>query len=159
MKRLATLISLTMIFFLFAVPALAQETSPTGAVAGQYGPSEDAAAASVEAAIDAVEDLVGQEGGNVDGAEAYAAALNAAQETGVDEETAEVVAARAVAEVSEEPVASKPVASEKPEASGEPAASKKPEITELPDTGGGSVFLLVGGVLVGAGLFVRGVLW
>ncbi len=148
MKRLSTLISVSMIFFLFAVPALAQETgSPLETATDQYGPDNGLTQESAEAAINAVQDLIGQEGTDVDGAEAYAAALNAAQETGVDEKTAEVVAAQAVAEVSEEPEESK-----------EPETSKKREITELPDTGGVPAFLLAGGILVGAGLSLRGVL-
>ena len=101
-KRAIALISSAMIFLLLAVPALAQEGGPSQTATDQYGPGGELEAVAEAAAIQAIEDLIGQDGADVDGAEAYAAALNAAQDTGVDTETAEVVAARAVA-ATEEP--------------------------------------------------------
>lgn len=137
-KRTILLTSLVMILALFAVPALAQDTTfSSGAATDQY-PTEDAAASSVDAAIQSVRDVIGEQGEDMKGAEAYAAALNAARDTGVDEETAEVVAAKAVAEVSKE--------------------LEEPEITELPDTGGAPYSVLVGGFLVVGGLLARRVL-
>lgn len=137
MKRLLLLASLATLFVLSAVPAFAQEAriQPDTAFdqynAGGAGGPGDASIAS-DAAEDAVEVII-SEGKEADGAAAYEAALNAAREAGADAETAEVVAAEAVAEVSE-----------------------GPGITELPDTGGVSVFVLGAGLLVvGAGLVVR----
>lgn len=137
MKKLILLTSLATLFVMLAVPALAQEVDPQpDATTDQYGvplPSGPGGPSltSEQAAEDAVEDIISK-GGEADGAAAYEAALNAAREAGADQETAEVVAAEAVAEVSE------------------------PEITELPDTGGASAFVLGAGLLVmGAGLLAR----
>lgn len=136
LNRLILLASLAAFFVLSTVPALAQGTDvQPNAVSDQYRPDglggPDGPASVADIAEDAVEDIISK-GGEADGAAAYEAALNAAREAGVDRETAEVVATEAVAEVSE------------------------PEITELPDTGGVSVFVLGAGLLVvGAGLLTR----
>lgn len=157
-KRLITLTSLTMIFFLFAVPALAQEVTPSETATDQYGPGGSGIDMAEDAAINAVEGLIGREGADVNGAEAYAAALNAAQDTGVDTETAEIVAARAVAATDELETSGEPETPDEPETSDEPKASEEPKITELPDTGGVPLFLVCGGVLAGVGLLARAVL-
>lgn len=128
MKKLTLLISLVTFFVLSAVPAVAQEAGLTsGATTDQYDPI----IAVQDAADQAVRDIVNK-GEDDDGAEAYAAALNAAREAGADQDTAEVVATEAVAEVSE-----------------------KPDITVLPDTGGVSLLAVGGAVLVGGGLLTR----
>ena len=162
MKRTVLLTSLIMLLALFAAPALAQDaTLSPDATTDQYT-AEDATLASENAAIQAVKDVIGEEGEDVEGAEAYAAALNAARETGVDEETAEVVAAEAVAEVSEGPKLREEPEIREPEVREpevrEPEVQKKPKITELPDTGGAPYSVLVGGALVGGGLLMRRVL-
>lgn len=143
MKRLFFLASLAALFVLCTVPALAQEAEvqPDPAfdqynnVDGLGGPG---GAAAADAAADAVEDIV-SDGKEADGAAAYEAALNAAREAGADTETAEVVAAEAVSEVSEEPT-----------------VAEKYEIAELPDTGGAPTLILGAGLLVaGAGVLTR----
>ena len=116
MKKLISLTSLATLFILFSIPALAQENDAQPDVAtDQYPPDMVVAEAAAE---QAVRNIV-SEGGDANGAAAYSAALNAARETGVDEETAEVVAATAVADVSEEPETNVP--------SGEPGTSGSPE--------------------------------
>ena len=149
MKRLTLLASLAIAFIIFSVPALAQ-----GNTADQYG--DGGIADSEPAARKAVEDLIGEEGADVDGAEAYAAALKAAQNTDLDEETAEAVAAEAVSEISKKPELPK-----EPKMPEEPKVSKGSEeagIIELPDTGGVSYAALAGGILLGSGLLIRRVM-
>lgn len=131
MKKLILLASLMTFFILSAVSALAQEVDPQpNATTDQYGPGP---AADAEAAAEnAVKDIISR-GADDDGAAAYEAALNAAREAGTDENTAVVVAAEAVSDV-----------------------SKEPEMTELPVTGGSSVFALGAGLLlVGGGVLAR----
>jgi hypothetical protein len=135
MNRLILLTSLAAVFVLSTAPALAQDLNPQpGATTDQYGPTT----ADEAAAEEAVRDIVSK-GQDVDGATAYEAALNAAREAGANQETAEVVAAEAVAEVSEVP-----------------EAPEEPEITELPDTGGASTFVLGAGLLMAGGGLLAG---
>lgn len=136
MKKLILLTSLAMAFVLLAAPALAQELEPQpDTTIDQYGPmAPDSELASEEA----VKKII-REGGEADGAAAYEAALNAAREAGANAETAEIVATKVVSEASDKP-----------------KTSEGPEITELPDTGGSSLFVLGTGLLgVGAGLLTR----
>ncbi|CAN5567043.1 hypothetical protein BH24ACT21_BH24ACT21_11110 [soil metagenome] len=136
MKKLILLASLMTFSILSIVPALAQEVDPQpNATTDQYGPGPADAEAAAE---NAVKDIISR-GADDDGAAAYEAALNAAREAGTDENTAVVVAAEAVADVSEEP-----------------EAPEEPEMTELPVTGGSSVFALGAGLLlVGGGVLAR----
>lgn len=129
MKRITLLTSLVALFVLIAIPASAQEMDPQpDATLDQYTPD----ATITEAAEEAVKDII-REGGEADGAAAYEAALNAADQAGADKETAEAVAAEVVSDVSE-----------------------GPEITELPNTGGSPIFALGAGLLiVGGGLLTR----
>ncbi len=130
MKKLILLASLMTFSILSIVPALAQEVDPQPNVTtDQYGPGPADAEAAAE---NAVKDIISR-GADDDGAAAYEAALNAAREAGTDENTAVVVAAEAVSDV-----------------------SKEPEMTELPVTGGSSVFALGAGILlVGGGVLAR----
>jgi hypothetical protein len=136
MRKLILLTSLMALFVLSAVPALAQEGElQPNATVDQYGPGTADAEVAAE---NAVKDII-RRGADDDGAAAYEAALNAAREAGTDKDTAVVVAAEAVADVSKEP--------ETPE---------EPEMTELPVTGGALVFALGAGLLlVGGGILAR----
>ncbi|MGB3634749.1 MAG: LPXTG cell wall anchor domain-containing protein [Rubrobacteraceae bacterium] len=127
MRKLILLTSLMTLFVVFTVPALAQDAQP-GATTDQY----DTTVTSEQAAEVAVKGII-ERGEDDDGAAAYEAALNAAREAGADQDTAVVVAAEAVSDVSNDS-----------------------EMTELPATGGTSVFALGAGLLIaGAGLLTR----
>jgi hypothetical protein len=181
MRKLVFLALALVAALAFSSPALAQDFSDC-----QYSPQEisnaeecvaEQVAQSLEAATAAAADVATSTGrdGMMDGETAFRAALDAARNTGVDEQTAQAVATRAVASVStgpEEPAnAERATSDEEPADEEQPAAKKEQpsdekeheqkaerseersgeededEITVLPATGAGGVSP---GVAVGA---------